>query len=74
MIQHEPATLDDPDGWRILQDRVRSGRRELVVEADDPSRFAELYPSHGWRLEELPLEEIFIEMVRKPLGGGPQSR
>ncbi len=62
-----PAALADSAGWRILQDRVRSGRRELVVEADDPSRFDELYPPHGWRLEELPLEEIFIEMVRKPL-------
>ncbi len=63
----EFAEVADSAGWRILQDRVRSGRRELVVEADDPSRFDELYPPHGWRLEELPLEEIFIEMVRKPL-------
>ena len=70
-----PAALTDSAGWRILQDRVRSGRREVVVEADDPSRFDELYPSYGWRVEELPLEEIFIEMVRKPLrGGGLQSR
>ncbi len=65
-------------GVRVLQDRVRSGERQVVVEAADPAAFALLpyppwtalegcLPRDDWRLEELPLEEIFIEMVRKPL-------
>ncbi len=64
--------------FRVLQDRVRSGERQVVVETDDPKRFdlllcppwaatEDLTPADDWTLEELPLEEIFIEMVRKPL-------
>lgn len=77
-----PYTLDGPDGsnngFHILQDRVQGGERQVIVEADEPARFEHLpYPpftaleglliDHDWSLEELPLEEIFIEMVRKPL-------
>jgi len=74
-----PYTLDGPNsGFRILQDRLREGERQVIVETDDPARFDLLpYPpftaleglliDHDWSLEELPLEEIFIEMVRKPL-------
>ena len=52
----------------ILQDRVRHGERQIVVQADDPARFPTLLSdTEGWSLEPLPLEEIFIEMVRKPL-------
>lgn len=72
-------SLEDPaNGFRILQDRVRSGERQVVVEHSDPSRFAllphapwvgleGLLVTDEWVLEDLPLEEIFIEMVRKPL-------
>ncbi len=74
-----PDALEDPaNGFRVLQDRVRAGERQVVVEAGDPARFALLpHPpwtalegllvTDEWTLEELPLEEIFIEMVRKPL-------
>ena len=62
----------------MLQDRVRSGERQVVVETDDPTRFDQLPTppwtalegcllTDDWTLEELPLEEILIEMVRKPL-------
>lgn len=73
-----PDALGDSRlGFRVLQDRVRSGERQIVVEGD-PDRF-EMLPhppwtalegfliTDDWTLEELPLEEIFIEMVRKPL-------
>ena len=41
----------------------------LTVETEDPSRYDDILLDAGdWRLESLPLEEIFIEMVRKPLG------
>ncbi len=73
-----PDTLSDPAlGFRVLQDRVRSGERQVVVEGT-PDRFKLLpHPpwtalegllvTDDWVLEDLPLEEIFIEMVRKPL-------
>ncbi len=74
-----PDALEDPsEGFRVLQDRVRSGERRVVVETADPASFERLpyppwtalegfLPRDDWILEELPLEEIFIEMVRKPL-------
>ena len=75
-----PGALE-ASGFRVLQDRVRSGERLVVVENDDPARFDpsrfDALPLHAaaegslhnalWTLEELPLEEIFIEMVRRPL-------
>lgn len=74
-----PDALTDPrSGWRVLQDRVRDEERQVIVETHEPARFAELpYPPREglegflqddeWVLEEMPLEEIFIEMVRKPM-------
>jgi ABC-2 type transport system ATP-binding protein len=49
----------------VLHEETREGERRLVVEADDPARFdaiAELAPELA--VERLPLEEIFIAMVR----------
>ncbi len=68
-LEHQAMTpRASADGhFRLLQDRVRDGERQVVVEADDPARFDLLLPAGGWILEEMPLEEIFIEMVRKPL-------
>ena len=34
-----------------------------LVEGADPSRF-DLLEADGWQLEHLPLEELFIELVR----------
>ena len=74
-----PDTAEDPaNGFRVLQDHTRSGERQVVIETDEPARFELLpYPAwtalegllvtDDWTLEEMPLEEIFIEMVRKPL-------
>jgi ABC-2 type transport system ATP-binding protein len=54
-----------PDGVTLLSDRTFRGERRLVLEARDPARFAELEAALGAPLSRLPLEEIFIEMVRR---------
>jgi ABC-2 type transport system ATP-binding protein len=56
-----PAEAPVAPGVRLLSDRVFRGRRRTVYEADDPAAFAGL----AVPLEPLPLEEIFIEMVRR---------
>ncbi len=60
-----PSALLDPAGFRVHNERVAAGRRRILVEAADPARFVEL-ATEGWALEALPLEELFIEMVRRP--------
>lgn len=57
-VEGDPPRLE---GVRLLSDRVFRGERRWVFEADDPARFEAL----PLRLEALPLEEIFIEMVRR---------
>ncbi len=59
-------------GVRLLSDRVFRGRRRCVYEADDPAAFGGITDALGAisaerapALEEMPLEEIFIEMVRR---------
>ena len=57
-----PSALEaPPEGLRVLSDRVFRGERRVTVEAADPARFEALPVA----LERLPLEEIFIEMVRR---------
>ena len=60
---------------RILRDRYREGRREIVVEVDDPDDFHGLFvDAPDWRVEALSLEDAFIEMVRHDLRTlAPQS-
>ncbi len=68
-----PAFLNDPNrGLRLLQDHIRDGERQLIVETADGGGGEvklelELESRDDWLFEELPLEKIFIEMVRKPL-------
>lgn len=70
-----PAPFDDPRTVRVLEDAPRCSSREVttpderraIVEiwpglSDDPFPYAE---RAGWRVEELPLEEIFVAMVRR---------
>ena len=55
-------------GFTLLQDRVRDGERQLVVQASDAARFEALLGLEpGWTLVPLGLEEIFVAMVHKPL-------
>lgn len=56
-------------GLRILHERRLDGWRQLVVESDDPSVVALFAHQGQWRVGELPLEELFIEMVRRPVKG-----
>lgn len=53
------------EGVRLLSDRVFRGERRAVFEASDPAHFPALEARLGIPLEALPLEEIFIEMVRR---------
>ncbi len=53
-----------PAGVRLISDRTFRGERRWVFEATEPEAFAGLEALLGARLERLPLEEIFIEMVR----------
>ena len=48
------------EGVYIISDRTFRGERRVMLETSDPARFAAL----DLPLEALPLEEIFIEMVR----------
>lgn len=54
--------LAPPDGIRRIADRTFRGERRVVLEADDAARWDAL---PGLELEAMPLEEIFIEMVRR---------
>jgi ABC-2 type transport system ATP-binding protein len=55
------ASSELPPGIRVLSDRTFRGERRVVLESDHPSRWESL----PLELEALPLEEIFIEMVRR---------
>lgn len=60
----------DWSAWlRVLRDEVRGGQRLLAVEAIAPGAFdafATVAGPAGWVVEPLSLEEVFIEMVRRP--------
>jgi len=60
----------DWSGWfRVLRDEVRDGQRLLAVEAKAPGAFEAfeaLGAPAGWAVEPLSLEEVFIELVRRP--------
>ncbi|MFK7987784.1 MAG: ABC transporter ATP-binding protein [Sandaracinaceae bacterium] len=66
LVHRAPAgaplpSISLPDGVIVLSDREFRGERRVTLEAPDPRLF-EAVPV---RLEPLPLEEIFIEMVRR---------
>ncbi len=62
-----PELAPVPDGVRIVSDRSFRGERWIVLEADSEERWAPL--SATLALESLPLEEIFIELVRHSPAG-----
>ncbi len=55
-------------GLTILKDRIRHGKRQIVVRTNDPRIFDSIVPNNStWTMGKMSLEEIFIEMVRKPI-------
>jgi ABC-2 type transport system ATP-binding protein len=71
------ALMDEALGLTLLQDRVRRGRREVVVRARSPEALEALTlsvagdagdagSSGGWAVETLSLEDIFVTMVARP--------
>jgi ABC-2 type transport system ATP-binding protein len=58
-----PPALGDPR-LRVIRERVHQNERRLVVWTTDPSAF-ELLAAPPWALEAMPLEELFIELVRR---------
>jgi len=71
-----PALVYEVTAARVLQDRVREGRREVVVQLPPGAAWDAVLEGDeaGWRIEELPLEELFIELVRRPLEDGTARR
>jgi ABC-2 type transport system ATP-binding protein len=59
-----PAVLGDAARFKVVRDRVHQGERRLVVWTTDPGAFV-LLAEPPWALEALPLEELFIELVRR---------
>ena len=51
---------------RMLRDQVHMGERLVVVDADPPLFDYLVGQGTSWSIEQLPLEEVFIEMVRRP--------
>ncbi len=66
----DAADAERMAGFSVLQDRVRRGHREVVLQTEDPGRFANVLDgAPGWTIMRLSLEDIFIEMVSKPAAG-----
>lgn len=61
-----PTALGDTNAFRIVAQRWQGTEKRMLVEAAEPALFESLAVS-PWRLEALPLEELFIEMVRRPM-------
>ena len=58
-------------GLAVLHEEVREGERRISVEADDPARFEALAAiAPDVVIEEQPLEEVFIAMVRRGPAAG----
>jgi ABC-2 type transport system ATP-binding protein len=56
-------------GLSLLHDEVREGERRVAVEADHPERFDALAAmAPDVPVESMPLEEVFIAMVRRSPG------
>jgi ABC-2 type transport system ATP-binding protein len=58
-----PELASPPNGIRVHSDRVLAGQRRIVLVAESAQHWPLLATMP---LEPLPLEEIFIEMVRRP--------
>jgi ABC-type multidrug transport system ATPase subunit len=68
------AWLSD-NGFRVLHVEVLDGTARLFVESNEPERLDALAgePELGFAVSQLPLEEIFIAMVRRGAGVPPSA-
>ncbi len=70
-IPELPHGIVDPaSGLQVLRDRTRHGERQVIIKnTRHPDTFETLLSSESaWTMERMSLEEIFIEMVTKPVG------
>ncbi len=70
-IHEVPHDIVDPaSGLQVLRDRTRHGERQLIIRhTRHPDAFESLLSSESpWTMERMSLEEIFVEMVTKPVG------
>lgn len=61
-----PPAFADPNAFRVVAQRWQGTEKRCLIEAAHAGRFEGLTVG-PWRLLELPLEELFIEMVRRPM-------
>ncbi len=61
-----PPGLADPNAFRVVAQRWHGTEKRLLVEAAEPTSWNRL-DVRPWRIETLPLEELFIEMVRRAM-------
>ncbi|MGD9162923.1 MAG: hypothetical protein PVG39_31240, partial [Desulfobacteraceae bacterium] len=61
--------VEGSSGIEIIQDRILNGERHLVVRnSENPDIFDSLFnENETWSVEKMPLEDIFIELVRDPI-------
>jgi ABC-2 type transport system ATP-binding protein len=57
-----PAALQD-GSFRVVQDRVQRGQRQLMVRVPSPREALVLIDDH-WQLQKPSLEDIFVQLVR----------
>ena len=79
LLKHSPVDTGVPDlpsflvegtsGMEIIQDRTLNGERCLVVRnSENPDAFDSIsHETADWTVEKMPLEDIFIELVRDPI-------
>lgn len=68
-----PPALAAGGPFTILQDRLRTDAREVVIWSEDPARFDDLRAGlPQGALDPMGLEDIFIDMVSKPLSFSPR--
>ncbi len=59
-----PPALGQVPGLRLLRVRATPSSTRALLWCDDPAAFLTL-PAPGWSVQRLPLEELFVELVRK---------
>ncbi len=64
--QPAPPALANPAAFRVVAQRWHGTEKRMLVEAADPAAWSQI-DVRPWQISSLPLEELFIEMVRRPM-------